>query len=131
MAVRLHVQFDPQNAEHIHAIEEIARVPAGTHTAVQQYREEAKRLTFAAGDAGYEHWASVQDTPVGELDAFLTFGWGRLTPLGRQIADLTADDADGGSTTDPRFVAGLLWAQNAPVETRKLVLAHGLGVAWH
>ncbi len=129
MAVRLHIQFDQDNAEHIRAIEEIAQVPAGTHAAVQQYREEAKRL--ALEPAGYELWEGVQDTPVGVLDAFLTFGWGRLTPLGRQIADLTADDADGGSTTEPRFVAGLLWAQDAPEETRQLVLAHGLGVAWH
>lgn len=131
MAVRLHLQFDNNNSEQIRAVEQIAQVPEGTHAAVQQYREEAKGLTFAGGDAGYEHWASVQDTPVGVLDAFLTYGWGRLTPLGRQIADLTDDDADGGSTTDPRFVAGLLWAQDAPEETRQLVLAHGLGIAWH
>lgn len=131
MATRLHIQFDQDNPEHIRAIEEIAQVPAGTHAAVQQYREEAKGLAYAGGDAGYEHWRSVQGTPVGVLDAFLTYGFGRLTPLGRQIADLTSDDADGGSTTDPRFVAGLLWAQDAPEETRQLVLAHGLGVAWH
>lgn len=131
MAVRLHLQFDATNPQHISAVEQIAQVPAGTHAAVQQYREEAKSLAYAGGDAGYEHWAGAQDTPVGVLDAFLTFGWGRLGPLGRQIADLTDDDADGGSTTDPRVVAGLLWAQDAPEDARKLVLAHGLGVAWH
>lgn len=128
MATRLHVTFDNNNAEHIRAIEEIAQVPAGTYAAVLAHREEAKSLE---GDAGYRHWEGVQDTPVGELDRFLTFGWGRLTATGRQIAGLAAGDEEIGGTTDPRFVAGLLWAQDAPELVRQLVLAHELGVAWH
>jgi len=130
MAVRVYPTFDPNNPVHVSAIEQIAQVPAGTYAAVQAYRAGAQRLAHAGGDAGFQHWDGVQGTPVGVLDAFLTYGWGRQTPNFRVFAE-GAGDPDCGAADDPAVASALLLWQGVEEPARQLVLQRELGIAWH
>jgi hypothetical protein len=66
------------------ALEVLAGVPAGTHARMD---EMAKRHAEAKVDpfdqeAGYAQWKERNDDgPIGDLDAFLTFGWGKFRPV--------------------------------------------------
>ncbi len=69
------------------ALETLAGVPAGTFDRMEamakRHDEERKNATnWSDYEDGYRQWKERQDDgPIGELDAFLTFGWGRFRPV--------------------------------------------------
>ncbi len=130
MATRLYPLFDPQDHDQVQALERLAGVPAGTYAQAQQYRAQAQAL----GDdpeAGYLHWRSVQDTPVGRMDAFLTFGWGRLAPRAEDLVEALGHDPHCGSIEDAPTAGDVLDAQGLPCADAETVALHRLGVTWN
>lgn len=125
--IRLHLQYDPNNPTHIKAVEEIAGVPQGTHTAVMQHRATAALLD---GEAGFQHWRAAQGTPVGTLDAFLTNGWGRMAAATAKVAEVLGDP-QVGSTDHPGAIAALLDAQGVNPQAVYLTVSRGLTISWN
>ena len=131
MATRIHPSFDPKDPQQVQALERLAGVPAGTYAHVRAYRAEANRLGLEDPEAGYRHWASIQGTPTGRLDGFLSFGWGRPTPRAERLLEALGHDPICGSIEDAPAAGDVLEAQGIARADVETVALHRLGVTWH
>ena len=123
----LYVDFDDRIPEHRTALEQMIEVPFGTFTAVEGLGDFMEVLDDVGRRA--ELLNSLDGTPVGDLDAFLAFGYGPLTPAASSIAE-GVRNARSGSTHSPALVAALLVAQGAGAQAASTAVRHGLGVYW-
>ena len=108
MGVRLY-----PNTQDKAKLEVLAGVPAGTYARMEEM--DARHEKFKAGiplrdryDLDYECWKEKDaDGPIGDLDAFITFGWGKFRPvLG------LGEDYSGSIPASQSVKADLLLAAN-------------------
>jgi len=82
MGVRLY-----PNTTNVAKLEKLANVPEGTHNRMEEMakRHEAALVGIDRHDRyelEYKQWQERNDDrPIGDLDAFLTFGWGKFRPI--------------------------------------------------
>jgi len=107
------------------ALETLAGVPAGTHDRLDamEKRHEAEKLAAAdprCHDLGYRQYCERQDDgPIGTLDHFITFGWGKFRPVDGIGEDYAGHEDDleriakllraNGIGADVALTGGLHW----------------------
>jgi len=103
MGVRLY-----PNTTNAAKLEKLAGVPEGTHKRMEDMakrhaEERAAATNWNEYEDGYRQWKERDnDGPIGDLDAFLTFGWGKFRPI-----DGIGEDY-AGNESDPQRAAKLL-----------------------
>ena len=123
----LYLDYDDRIPEHRTALEQIIEVPFGTYAAVEELNDFMGVLDDVGRRADLLN--SLDGTPSGDLDAFLAFGFGPLTPAAVSIAE-GIRSASRGSTHSPALVTALLMAQGAGAQAASIAVRHGLGVQW-
>lgn len=123
----LYLDYDDRIPEHRTALEQIIEVPFGTYAAVEELNDFMDVLDDVGRRADLLN--SLDGTPSGDLDAFLAFGFGPLTPAAASIAE-GIRSASRGSTHSPALVTALLMAQGAGAQAASTAVRHGLGVYW-
>jgi hypothetical protein len=108
------------------ALEVLARVPSGTHDRMTEMakRHDAERAAATAWNEyedGYRQWKERDsDGPIGDLDGFLTFGWGKFRPVDGIGEDCAGHEDDlsraarllqaNGIGVDVALTGGLHWS---------------------
>jgi len=125
MATRLY-----PNTDDTAVLETLCYVPAGTGDRLKALQAEGEKLIASATDRferqekDYKAWSLIQnDTDAAALDAFLTFGWGRIRHIPEGL------DCYSGTAKDPQTIREICQNQPLPEATIEILIANG-GVHW-